>query len=96
MTISAQFFYQPNPEKAPYSQLGKEDKEGNGDGTEWESDVAHIEKMCQEISQIDDLAFIVVTGDFAHAIPNDEVGVNNPGSNPPLRPVKDLRVRSLL
>ena len=72
-------------------QLGKEDKENKGDGTEWDSDVVHIEKMCQEIRQIDDLAFIVVTGDMAHAIPNDE-DASNAGSNPPLRPVRDQKI----
>lgn len=69
-------------------QLGKEDKEANGDGTRWEQDVAHIEQMCNSLNELDNLAFIVIAGDMAHALPNDEPGVSNPGSNPPLRPAQ--------
>lgn len=69
-------------------QLGKEDKDGSGDGTKWEQDVVHIEQMCNSLHNVDKLAFIVVTGDMAHALPNDEPGVSNPGSNPPLRPAQ--------
>ena len=51
-------------------------------------DVEHIEKMCQELSEESELAFVVVTGNFAQGLPNDEDGVSNAGSNPPLRPAQ--------
>jgi hypothetical protein len=71
------------------AQFGKYDKEdNNGDGTNVAYDVARIEEMCRQISEMTELerpAFIMNLGDIAHALPHDE-GANNPGSNPELRP----------
>ena len=71
------------------AQFGKYDKEDkNGDGTDVAYDIARIEEMCRQISEMTDSerpAFIMNLGDIAHALPHDE-GANNPGSNPELRP----------
>ena len=36
-------------------QMGKMDRDGDGVGLVWDQDVANIEKMCREISEINDL-----------------------------------------
>ena len=36
--------------------MGKEDKDGGGVGVVWDDDVLHVEKMCNELSQVEDLA----------------------------------------
>ena len=56
-------------------------------GTVWDEDVDHVEKMCDQISNMNDLAFIVVAGDMAHALPNDDEGYTDDmvGDFPPLR-----------
>ena len=87
--------------------MGKEDKDGGGVGVVWDQDIDHVEKMCNELSQIHDLgeflnifkllwikiknekAFIMVAGDLAHALPNDDEGFKSSehGDLPPLRSV---------
>ena len=59
----------------------------NNYGAVWDEDVDHVEKMCSQISEMDDLAFIVVAGDMAHALPNDDEGFSETyiGDFPPLR-----------
>ena len=71
------------------AQLGKYNKENEGgDGTDVTYDIARIQEMCRQISEMGESgrpAFIMNLGDIAHALPHDE-GANKPGSNPELRP----------
>ena len=55
------------------------------DGTDWSMDIDNITEMCSQIDN--NLAFIMCTGDLAHAMPVDE-GQNNAGSLPALRPAQ--------
>ena len=43
--------------------------------------------MCNQISNMNDLAFIIIAGDMAHALPNDDEGYTDDmvGDFPPLR-----------
>ena len=68
-------------------QFGKSDKEMGvtEDGTDWSMDIDNITKMCSQLNK--NLAFIMCTGDLAHAMPVDE-GQNNAGSLPALRPAQ--------
>lgn len=56
------------------------------DGTDWSMDIDNITEMCSQLDS--NLAFIMCTGDLAHAMPVDE-GQNNAGSLPALRPAQD-------
>ena len=69
-------------------QFGKSDKEMGvtEDGTDWSMDIDNITEMCSQLDN--NLAFIMCTGDLAHAMPVDE-GQNNAGSLPALRPAQD-------
>ena len=55
------------------------------DGTDWSMDIDNITEMCSQLDS--NLAFIMCTGDLAHAMPVDE-GQNNAGSLPALRPAQ--------
>ena len=53
-------------------QFGKRDaKEGTKTGLEWDADIESTLKMCSEISRIEDVSFMVVTGDLSEAFPNN-------------------------
>ena len=36
-------------------QMGKMDRDGDGVGLVWDEDVANVEKMCQQLDQVNDL-----------------------------------------
>ena len=55
------------------------------DGTDWSMDIDNITEMCSQLDS--NLAFIMCTGDLAHAMPVDE-GQSNAGSLPALRPAQ--------
>ena len=76
-------------------QFGKYDQELGGDGLNWDEDMKHVNKMCSDlVSDSEDIAFIMVAGDMADALPveNSYGGVAEPydilGRQEPLRPAE--------
>lgn len=71
-------------------QYGKADKEleDGTDGLSWDTDIEHVTTMCDQLNEnLDNLAFIMCTGDLAQAMPIF-VGQVEKGSLPGLRPAQ--------
>ena len=41
-------------------QMGKEDNDSGGVGIVWDQDILHVEKMCNELSQVENLGWCLI------------------------------------